>query len=101
MDSTTQHVIEYVKKLAHGHLHPRTVILFGSRASGKARTTSDIDLAFDFDPKQNPHAWSRFCLEVQENAPTLLSIDLINMNEISDALLKKIHDEGIIVYQQE
>ncbi|MFI4957496.1 MAG: nucleotidyltransferase family protein [Gammaproteobacteria bacterium] len=98
MDETTQKVVNFVTLLANELIHPRKIILFGSRARGDARQTSDVDIAFDFDPDQYQQHWSRFCLNIEENAPTLLSIDLINMNEISSAFSEKIRAEGIVVY---
>lgn len=101
MDANERAVIKYVVELAKAQLHPHTVLLFGSRARGDARAQSDFDFAFDFDTARHQQHWSRFCLTVQENAPTLLPIDLVNLHEVSVSFSDKIHAEGIIVYPEE
>jgi predicted nucleotidyltransferase len=101
IDRSTQKVFDFVIKLANEHLHPDEIILFGSRARGNARQTSDYDLAFNFNAGQYQKHWGRFCLDVKENAPTLLSFDLVNLNEVSDEFIKKIREEGITIYQKE
>ena len=61
------------------------VILFGSRARGDFRRTSDIDLAAtggDFD---------RIALDVQEETSTLLFFDIVNLDrEVQPELLDSI-----------
>lgn len=77
LDPSVQEVIDYLIATAREYIHPDTIILFGSRARGDARPKSDYDLAFEFDSKKHSHDWSAFCLEVQENAPTLLPLNLM------------------------
>jgi predicted nucleotidyltransferase len=101
MDDSTQKLIRYLVALAKERLNVRAVILFGSRARGDARPKSDYDLAFDFNKDQYARNWGAFCIEAQENAPTLLPMDLVNMNEISKEFADKIHQEGIVVYKEE
>mgnify|MGYP002681480806 CR=1 FL=1 len=68
--------------------HAEKIILFGSRAKGTALKKSDIDIAVsgvkNFDQLQ---------VEI-ENIPTLYSIDLVNLDECRNELLK----EDIIKY---
>ena len=71
------------------------VILFGSRARGDFRRTSDIDLAAtggDFD---------RFALDVQEETSTLLFFDIVNLDrEVQPELLDSIRTEGRVLYEK-
>ena len=71
------------------------VILFGSRARGDFRRTSDIDLAAtggDFD---------RFALDVQEETSTLLFFDIVNLDrEVQPELLDSIRTEGRVRYEK-
>ena len=71
------------------------VILFGSRARGDFRRTSDIDLAAtggDFD---------RFALDVQEETSTLLFFDIVNLDrEVQPELLDSILTEGRVLYEK-
>lgn len=75
------------------------IILFGSRARGDHRPDSDIDLAFSFNPdKQN--LWISFKSWIDHDSKTLLSLDLVNLNECSDQLKKQILKEGLCIYEK-
>ena len=73
-----------------------SVILFGSRARGNYRKTSDIDLAVqggDFVP---------FALDVDESTDTLLKYDIVDMQRpVNPELLLAIRNEGICFYENE
>jgi predicted nucleotidyltransferase len=101
LDDSTKTVTNYLVGLAKERLGVHEVILFGSRARGDARPKSDYDVAFRFDKDPNAHHWGAFCLEAQENAPTLLPMDLVNLNEVSTEFASKIRQEGIVVYKEE
>lgn len=101
MDKHTQAVIDHVVKHAVVGLAPSRIILFGSRARGDAGQYSDFDIAFEFDPVKYGKHWGAFCVEMLEQAPTLLSMDLVDMNDISEAFKTKINQEGIIVYSRD
>ena len=71
------------------------VILFGSRARGDFRRTSDIDIAVtggDF---------ARFALDVDEETSTLLEYDIVNLDrDMQDELRESIEKEGRILYEK-
>ena len=92
-------VINFVVTLAQKQLHPRTIILFGSRARGDHQPTSDYDLAFELGDKSKD-AWSRFVLDVQDHAPTLKTIDLVALHMADAPLKKRISTEGVVVYAE-
>ena len=73
----------------------KKVILFGSRARGDFKEKSDIDLAVqgvDF---------VRFMLDVNEETSTLLSFDIINLDEKIQSELKEIiKKEGKVIYEE-
>lgn len=75
-------VICQIIDLANRH-HIKTVILFGSRARGDFRRTSDIDLAV-----QGGNV-CRFRLDVEEETHTLLTFESI-ISGIIEALEKSI-----------
>lgn len=89
-----QRVIEEIRSLAKKH-NVGKVILFGSRARGDYKRTSDIDLAVeggDFD---------RFALDVDEETWTLLKYDIIDLNrDIQKELKDSIKKEGKILYEK-
>ena len=82
-------VIEEIRKLA------QKVILFGSRARGDFRRTSDIDIAVtggDF---------SRFALDVDEETSTLLEYDIVNLDrDMQEELRESIEKEGRVLYEK-
>ena len=73
----------------------KKVVLFGSRARGDFKRTSDIDLAVvggDF---------ARFALDVDEETSTLLEYDIVDMSrEMQDELRQSIMREGKILYEK-
>ena len=75
--------------------HIQKVILFGSRARGDFKRTSDIDLAVkggDF---------TRFSIDVNEDTSTLLKFDIINLDEqIQEELIESIQKEGRVLYEK-
>ena len=69
------------------------VILFGSRARGTNRERSDIDLAVS---GENVLLFEEL---LEEQADTLLSFDVVNLDEIvSDKLRTSIDREGLLLY---
>ena len=75
--------------------HVKKVILFGSRARGTFKKKSDIDLAVQGGD------FVRFMLDVNEETSTLLSFDIINLDEgIQSELRESIKKEGKIVYEE-
>ena len=73
----------------------RKVILFGSRARGDFRRTSDIDLAVSGGD------FKRFALDVDEETSTLLEYDIVNLDaEMQDELRESIKKEGRILYEK-
>lgn len=76
----------YLKKIID-RFNPQKIILFGSKATGKASKTSDTDFAIvtskPFD----------------ENA-IIGALDIINYDRVDEDLKKEIDEEGILLYEQ-
>ena len=87
-------VIEEIRKLAKKY-DVTKVILFGSRARGDFKRTSDIDIAVtggDF---------VRFALDVDEETSTLLKYDIVDLDsDMQDELRESIREEGRILYEK-
>ncbi len=71
------------------------IILFGSRARGDYKRTSDIDLAI----------WggnaARFRADIDEEVSTLLSFDIVNMDgSVQEELVDSIKREGKVLYEK-
>jgi len=74
------------------------IILFGSRARGDAQPRSDIDLAVSA-PGATAQQWMQL-LDLVQEAPTLLAIDLIRYEEAGEELKMKIRQEGKVLYDR-
>ena len=71
------------------------IILFGSRARGDYHRTSDIDLAV------SGGNITHFTLDIEEETPTLLKYDVVNLDgPVQTELRKVIEQEGIILYEK-
>lgn len=71
------------------------VVLFGSRARGEQRPKSDIDLAVYGGDQV------RFSLDVDEEAPTLLQFDFVDMDgSVSQELRDRVAQEGVVLYEE-
>lgn len=70
-------------------------MLFGSRARGDFKRTSDIDLAViggDF---------LRFALDVEEETSTLLEFDIVDLDRcMQQALRDSIEKEGRVIFEK-
>lgn len=76
----------------------RRIVLFGSRARGDAQPRSDVDLAV-FAPDASRRDWQRL-LDLADDADTLLSIDLIRVEEASEELRDRIRLEGLLLHER-
>lgn len=71
------------------------VILFGSRARGSYKATSDIDLAVSGGDV------SGFSLSVDEDTSTLVEFDFVNLDGgVQEELCSSIQKEGRILYEK-
>lgn len=71
------------------------MILFGSRARGDSRKTSDIDLAVSGGNVTG------FRPAVDDEVRTLLMFDVVNLDEpVQKPLLQSIESEGIVLYEK-
>ncbi len=72
------------------------VRVFGSRAIGAARRTSDIDLAITA-PRMTATEWAEL-REAIDEAPIVYKIDVVRLDTLQDEKLKhKIMKEGIVL----
>jgi uncharacterized protein len=77
-----------------------TIILYGSRARGDQQERSDIDLAIDC-PYAQEMDWVAI-LDIIEEADTLLKIDCVRFDKLSDnnPLKQAIQRDGIYLYKK-
>jgi uncharacterized protein len=84
--------VRQVVHLAQQALDLRRAVLFGSRARGDARPNSDIDIAFEHGSSEAD--WAEFVNRMADEAPTLLSLDLVDLARASPELRARILREG-------
>lgn len=87
-------VLEEIRSLAKKY-RVKQVILFGSRARGDYRQTSDIDLAVSGGDI------IKFTLGVDEQTSTLLKYDVVNLDgAVQEELREAIRQEGRVIYEE-
>ena len=88
-------IIADLKKLALEYGVAK-IILFGSRARGDNSDKSDVDIAV-----YGCRDVVNFKLDVEEKVWTLLTFDIVNMNnEISEELAGEIRRDGVVIYEK-
>ena len=88
-------IIADLKKLALEYGVAK-IILFGSRARGDNSDKSDVDIAV-----YGCSDFVNFKLDVEEKVWTLLTFDIVNMdNEISEVLAGEIKRDGVVIYEK-
>jgi predicted nucleotidyltransferase len=75
------------------------IILFGSRARGDHDERSGIDLGIAC-PDASPEEWAAIWNVVDE-APTLVNVDLVRLEQVDDALRQAIEREGVVLYARQ
>lgn len=80
----------------------RSIILYGSRAQGKAKARADIDLAV-ICPEASTQDWSKVMDIIGDKADTLLKIDCVRLDALPDIspLKANILKEGMVLYKQD
>ena len=75
------------------------VLLFGSRARGDYRRTSDIDIAVF--TKEISHTEQNLIEHAINELPTPLKIDVVFMDRLKkEKLISNIIKEGVVIYEQ-
>ena len=91
-------ILSETLKLLKKELLPRRIILFGSRAKGRARPGSDFDLAVD---ARAPLIAKKRFLNVQiEEIAGLHRVDLVYLSQISKGFRNLIEKTGTVVYER-
>jgi predicted nucleotidyltransferase len=95
-----EEILETIKRYAKVFPDIEELVIFGSRAMGNHKPTSDIDIALKGKLNQNTASdfWSML-----DNAPRFpYKIDVLDYNSISNSEVKKhIDEEGKLFYKRE
>ena len=75
------------------------VRVFGSRANGIARRSSDLDLAI-FSAAASPTEWAEL-RDALQNTPIIYELDIVRPEQLANERLKaKIAREGVTIYPE-
>jgi predicted nucleotidyltransferase len=99
VDAELRPLIADVLERAERTIRPERIWLFGSRARGTNQPHADVDLAFSC-MNAGEERWSEFVADVEEGAPTLLALDLVNMRTCQESLRQEILREGRLLYER-
>lgn len=78
---------------------PRRVLLFGSRARGEGRPTSDFDLAFE--GVEDARAWQAFRLDQIYEPVCLFPLDLVRLETAPPELQDEIRKDAVEVWRRD
>lgn len=90
---------QLIKKYFPG-VTPLRLIIFGSRARKDNKKRADFDLAIDIATKYDHNQLTNFTLAIEEDAPTLHKIDIVDYHNCPATLRDSIDREGKIIYEQ-
>ena len=74
---------------------PVKVYLFGSRARGDARKTSDVDIAIEAVHPIKSTLISQLRLEIEESSIPY-RVDIVDLSTASNALCESVKKEGVL-----
>ncbi len=74
------------------------LVLFGSRARGDALEKSDFDVAYSSIAPMDLVEESEMAVELHEIFKTI-NVDMVNLSNANPLLMKKIVDEGVVLYE--
>ena len=86
-------LVEKLVALLKEHTEVRAAYLFGSRARGSHRSTSDVDIAVAFAPTTS--AWNKVELQEQLKVQLAMPVQIIDLAHADSHLVKVVYREGI------
>ena len=87
-------LVRQIREIILRHAKPERIYLFGSEASGEARSDSDIDIAID-DPAKPDLEPIR---EEIAKLPSLIKVDLANLAECETRFVNRVKSTGRAIY---
>jgi uncharacterized protein len=90
-------IIDSLREVVRRYPAVERVAIFGSRAKGAAKPSSDIDVAV-FAKLMTDSEFSALWSEL-DNLPILFKLDILHWDRLENSVLKsKIESEGISIY---
>jgi predicted nucleotidyltransferase len=98
-DFARRSLIEDLARRLGRHPAVERVWLFGSRARGDNFERSDIDLAVEA-PGIDRGEWAELHFDLEEEADTLLLVDIVLIDDLPDSFRRRVHREGRLLYER-
>lgn len=93
-----QELIHTIVNVVNTYLHPKSIILFGSRATGKGKGYADFDIAVEgvkMDIRKE-----RLLKESLDEKLGILTVDLINLDKVYIEFKRLVLEKGKVIYGQ-
>lgn len=91
--------LERVREILQQHLTPGAIVwAFGSRATGRARKYSDLDLIIDTGKPLSFEVLARLMSDFEESALPY-KVDIVDRVTVSDSFLKRIECDRVMVLE--
>jgi len=96
--------VEHVVKIIAEAIHPQKIILFGSRATGKARPDSDLDLVIIYEGEKSKRQIKLDIHRLLEPASLPMDLfvltpeEMLRQRHVANTLAREIAERGVTVY---
>jgi predicted nucleotidyltransferase len=74
------------------HVNPTKIIIYGSRARGDYRATSDLDIAVECEDGKEV-----IRNVINDEVRTLLKLDVVDIGGVNEKFCREIHEQGIVI----
>ena len=91
-------VLTDIVTLIRDFLHPRRIIIFGSRVSGRGREYSDFDIAVE-GAEMNIRN-ERLLKDALDDKLGIITVDLINLDKVDSKFKQLVLQTGRVIYEQ-
>jgi len=99
MFGLSEAIIKQIVDLVTAYKPPEKIVIFGSRAHGDFKTSSDIDIAI-FAKTYDSRDINLIKDRLEEELKTPLKLDVLNFYDISKNILKEnILKKGKVIYE--
>lgn len=96
-DTKSQALLDTIIAIIKEHLHPKRIILFGSRAKGQAQEYSDYDIAIqgvDMDIRKD-----RLLKEALDEKMGIYTVEVVDLDRVDEGFRAMVVKYGKILYE--
>jgi predicted nucleotidyltransferase len=96
-DAKSQELINTIINIVREHLHPKRIILFGSRAKGKEKEYSDFDIAVEgveMDIRKE-----RLLKEALDEKMGIYTVEVIDLDKVDEGFRAIVMKTGRVIYE--